>query len=889
MADTKRKNRDTNTKMARKSKTPTSSSDKKRVKRGGDKRKRSGPHLPNAIKREIELLNPKIGSDDEIDSDEEFAGKDVYEYEEEIPEEESKKNKRYDPVENFEFELPKDFKDENVDSDEVDSDDFDDTAQNLEDNVEEDDDGRHARMLQEITGLPSDAFGGKKLKNNIVVSEAYPENEYNPSGDVLDGNGHISIQDLLDPLRGKSGFGKLKKNVDRIETKQMSIHAPLRKPDREKLERKAAYEHTKKDITKWEPLVKRNREAPTIFFDEKTDLNFSTVGAIASEFEPRTEFEKQMAALVSNSEVAEAHRKDGARLLELNKVTEEDVKDHQDRLAKMRNLLFRHEMKAKRIKKIKSKTYHRLMKKDRLKAEAHQIETDPEAAKNLAKKQEYERIKERATQKHTNNSKWAKRILERGLAVQDDGTRAAISEQLHRKALLARKMNTMSDDSNSDDSSDSDAGDDVSGGSDQEGKLKMLERAKQKTLEVLEDDEIPNSGLLSLPFMARGLEKKKAAAEEEAKLALQEYEASLKQPEDKNNLETAASCGRRVFGAPKQQIQYSSEKVKSNNYYGNTDSEDDVETKEDVDARHARKSFVHKDVTVDPSVLRDKSQIGHDDLFKNFDEIVKDPGTKTTYDVALFANNSWRKKQNQPRNAEQMKSKIEVDANGKNSSEVMEPALDEQEEAENDSDTEGNIRMVDGILSAVDDSKYELPSQAELIRRAFAGDDVEEEFQKDKEEILNEENPEPEKPMLLPGWGQWTHVQKKRGLPSWMLTEHANAKKKREEALKKRKDAHLKNVIISEKVDKKAEKLHTKTLPYPYTSQEVFEQSMRMPMGPDFNPATTIGAINCPEVVKRSGVIIKPIKAEEMKSYERAVEQKQSGKKRNAKKEKQKS
>lgn len=52
-------------------------------------------------------------------------------------------------------------KDENVDSDEVDSDDFDDTAQNLGDNVDEDDDGRHARMLQEITGLPSDAFGGK--------------------------------------------------------------------------------------------------------------------------------------------------------------------------------------------------------------------------------------------------------------------------------------------------------------------------------------------------------------------------------------------------------------------------------------------------------------------------------------------------------------------------------------------------------------------------------------------------------------------------------------------------------------------------------------------------------------------------------------------------------
>ncbi|OWM63562.1 hypothetical protein CDL15_Pgr019512 [Punica granatum] len=70
-------------------------------------------------------------------------------------------------------------------------------------------------------------------------------------------------------------------------------------------------------------------------------------------------------------------------------------------------------------------------------------------------------------------------------------------------------------------------------------------------------------------------------------------------------------------------------------------------------------------------------------------------------------------------------------------------------------------------------------------------------------EILNKENPEPEKPVLLPGWGQWTNVQKKRGLLSWMLKEHDDAKRKREEALKKRKDAHLKHVIISEKVDKK--------------------------------------------------------------------------------------
>ena len=122
-------------------------------------------------------------------------------------------------------------------------------------------------------------------------------------------------------------------------------------------------------------------------------------------------------------------------------------------------------------------------------------------------------------------------------------------------------------------------------------------------------------------------------------------------------------------------------------------------------------------------------------------------------------------------------------------------------EAESDSDSEG--QMVDGILSSVPKQSYELPSQSELIRHAFAGDDVEEEFEKDKQEILNGENPEPDKPVLLPGWGQWTHIQQKKGLPSWMLKEHEDAKRKREETLKKRKDAHLKHVIISEKLDKK--------------------------------------------------------------------------------------
>lgn len=154
------------------------------------------------------------------------------------------------------------------------------------------------------------AFGIGQQKKKIVVTDF--------QGDL---NGKkISIHDLLDPLQQEPGYKNLRKKFNKLETKPMTVQVPLPKVEREKLERKAAYYHTRKDMTNWEPLVKRNREAPTLYFDADVNLGFSTVGAIAAQFEPRTEFEKKMASLVRDPEIVEAYNKDGARLLELNKV-----------------------------------------------------------------------------------------------------------------------------------------------------------------------------------------------------------------------------------------------------------------------------------------------------------------------------------------------------------------------------------------------------------------------------------------------------------------------------------------------------------------------------------------------------------------------------------------
>lgn len=104
MAGTKRKRREANRQnKGREFKKKNQSSS------GGKdgRRKRSGPRLPNAMLKELQLPKRYADSDEEIGSDD--ALNDLYEYEEGVAEEESRKNRRFDPVENYQYELPEEF------------------------------------------------------------------------------------------------------------------------------------------------------------------------------------------------------------------------------------------------------------------------------------------------------------------------------------------------------------------------------------------------------------------------------------------------------------------------------------------------------------------------------------------------------------------------------------------------------------------------------------------------------------------------------------------------------------------------------------------------------------------------------------------------------------
>ena len=65
---------------------------------------------------------------------------------------------------------------------------------------------------------------------------------------------------------------------------------------------------------------------------------------------------------------------------------------------------------------------------------------DEDIIKLAAEDAELARAKERLTLKHRNSSKWARRALKRGMDVMDEGTKAAVAEQLRLGEELRRKV-----------------------------------------------------------------------------------------------------------------------------------------------------------------------------------------------------------------------------------------------------------------------------------------------------------------------------------------------------------------------------------------------------------------------------------------------------------------
>jgi len=116
-------------------------------------------------------------------------------------------------------------------------------------------------------------------------------------------------------------------------------------------------------------------------------------------------------------------------------------------LGKLRSLLFKSEIKNRRVHKIKSKLYHKLKNKDKDREEKklrdHLELIDPEAAKAYREKEELKMVEERLRVRHGAQSKFAKN-LKRFRNMDDKATRDQYHTLIQERNALVHKTKGVS-------------------------------------------------------------------------------------------------------------------------------------------------------------------------------------------------------------------------------------------------------------------------------------------------------------------------------------------------------------------------------------------------------------------------------------------------------------
>lgn len=262
--------------------------------------------------------------------------------------------------------------------------------------------------------------------------------------------------------------------------------------------RQEQYEVTKAEVTRWQPEVKKNREAASLSFPLRAQpAPHVSTKTLTAELNPTSSLEADIASLLKG---AGEENVQAFEALAMNNMSPEDVKARQAELAKMRSLLFFHEIKCRRIARIKSKKFAKVHKKKKgganPGADDDDIEFEEGADGEAAEKRERARIKERMTLKHRNTSKWVTRQLHRG-GGKEKGTRQAIEQQLRLAEDLKRKVERLS--GSSDDAAGDFSGDDEN--------LDSLRRGVEN-----HEAEAQHKGLHAMAFMKRARDKGKAQA-----------------------------------------------------------------------------------------------------------------------------------------------------------------------------------------------------------------------------------------------------------------------------------------------------------------------------------------------------------------------------------------
>lgn len=240
---------------------------------------------------------------------------------------------------------------------------------------------------------------------------------------------------------------------------------------------------------------------------------------ILAGFKPQNEMESAVQALLNKANLTEDELTKHEDLqMEAREMTEEEIKARRAELRYQRELLFRAEAKAKRVAKIKSKTFRKLARKRAAKENPEMAledleRLDPEAAQIEREKIERERAIERATLRHGAKNRWAREVG--GEA--DEDKRMAKEAMLDMKEKLLRKIQGKDEGSSSEEESEDEDEDEET------VKAKAFDQLAQLSTDSGAASQAQGKkGLMQMKFMQKAQERRmKEVAEQEKDARMQ--------------------------------------------------------------------------------------------------------------------------------------------------------------------------------------------------------------------------------------------------------------------------------------------------------------------------------------------------------------------------------
>lgn len=613
-----------------------------------------------------------------------------------------------------------------------------------------------------------------------------------PSEYGLTSSRKLTVADLLPSITDS----RLKNSLKHVESEPQTsksgipgkLDAPLAKRQQDRLDRAAAYDQSKETLDRWLETVKHNRRAEHLVFP-LPDPNAQQVHRM-DVAKPTTDLEGAIQDILVESGLAEAHGKSsedqiqGFEELQARTLPIEEIQARRAELRKRRDLLFREEVRAKRIKKIKSKSYRRVHRKERERLEQQERQGLLEAGVDLdeADREQNERLRAEArmSSKHR-DSKWAKSLKETGRTAWDEEARnnaadLSLREEELRKRIEGKQISRGGDDYLGSSSSESE--DEDSWASDASDVEKRKMRQKVSALEdgddAASDDNGPHSKLFAMKFMQNAA----AAQKQENDAELRRMNRELQGEESQSEAES--EVGRRKFGQTKNESQAKAKSLPKNEFeeaLGSDESDQEVDIVTDRPANPKSAPSTAK-----PSTSASRSSK------KMFSQ-----------ETAPEEENPWlvqTERNNRRHVGPDSQESIDISVSDKPPQVAQSNAL-KKSRAAKASKAKQNYGQDDG--SEDEDNVPVLLKNHDLVKRAFAGDEVVQDFEQEKMDTVEDEG-DKVVDNTLAGWGSWAGEG---------VSKKAQKKQKRflstVEGVKpeQRKDAKLNRVIINEKRVKK--------------------------------------------------------------------------------------